>query len=207
MLARIERSGGFTLIEILVAIFIFAIMFALGYGVVSAAAQHRQNIAQAEDRLRELHTTMRWLSLDFTQLVPRPVRDQQGSGDEGALRVDPRGDVLAHLTRGGWRNSAGVARSNLQRVHYLLDNGQLVRLEWPVLDAAQGAAPRRRVMMTRVRSVSVRVMNVARQWVDSWPVLAAGQAAQGLHSRPIAVEFVIDTEDFGLLRRVIEVPG
>lgn len=201
------KARGFTLIEILVAIFIFSIMFALGYGAVSAAAQHRSTIVDAESRLRELHTTMRWLSLDLTQAVARPVRDSQGGGDEPAIRIEPRANVLLQLTRGGWRNSAGVARSSLQRVHYILDDGQLVRLEWPVLDAAQGAIPRRRALLGRVRAVTVRAMNPTRQWVDSWPAITTVPGPQSLRMRPLAVEVLIETEDFGLLRRVIEVPG
>ena len=202
-----EKLRGFTLIEILVAIFVFAIMFAIGYGAVSAAAQHKASIATAETRLRDLQNTMRWLSLDFTQLVSRPVRDLPGSGEEAALRIDPRSNVLANLTRAGWRNSAGIARSNLQRVQYLLDDGQLVRLEWPVLDAAQSTIPRRRALLGKVRSVTVRAMNMGRQWTESWPPASAAVNSANLRLRPLAVEIILDTEDFGTLRRVIEVPG
>ena len=198
---------GFTLIEILVAILVFAIMFAIGYGAVSAAADHRAGIAAAEARLRDIQTTMRWLSLDFTQLVARPVRDVQGSADEPALSIDPRNNVLANLTRGGWRNSSGIARSNLQRVHYALDDGQLVRLEWPVLDATQATRPRRRALMGGLRSVKMRAMNAGRQWQDSWPPSVSSAAAGNLRLRPLAVEITLDTEDFGILRRVVEVPG
>ena len=204
---NVHKLRGFTLIEILVAIFVFAIMFAIGYGAISAAAQHKAGIATAETRLRDIQNTMRWLSLDFTQLVSRPVRDLPGSGEEAALRIDPRNNVLANLTRGGWRNSAGIARSSLQRVNYLLDNGQLVRLEWPVLDAAQSAIPRRRALLDKVRSVTVRAMNMGRQWTDSWPPASVPANSANLRLRPLAVEIIIETEDFGTLRRVIEVPG
>jgi hypothetical protein len=49
-------------------------------------------------------------------------------------------------------------------------------------------------------------MDVSRQWRDQWPPQTAVQGVQNLRLRPIAVEVVIDTEEFGKLRRVFEVP-
>ena len=204
-----KRGGnnGFTLIEILVAVFIVAIMFALGYGAISQAARQRERIAAAQDRLVLLQSTMRLLTQDFAQLQPRPVRDLQGGNWEPALLIDARRDVLARLTRGGWPNSGGLQRSNLQRVQYLLDNGTLVRLEWPVTDAAQNVLPRRRPLLDGVQSMTIRLMNDQGQWQSSWPPATATAASQNLRLRPIAVEIVIATAAEGELRRLIEVPG
>ncbi|MCS6947862.1 MAG: type II secretion system minor pseudopilin GspJ [Steroidobacteraceae bacterium] len=205
-LCRAPRRG-FTLVELLVAVFIAAVMFALGYGAVTQAVQQREQLAAAQRRLLELQTTMRFLSQDFGQLVPRPVRDAQGSGEEGALRVDARAAVLARLTRGGWSNSAGVRRGSLQRVHYEFDAGALVRIEWPTLEFTQASVPRRRVLLTGLRSVSIRLLDGSRQWVDSWPPSLGMSVERALRARPIAVEVILDTEDFGPIRRLIEVPG
>jgi general secretion pathway protein J len=156
----------------------------------------------------ELQSSMRFLAQDLSQAVPRPVRDSNGSGEEPAFWVDARRDVLLRLTRGGWRNSAQLQRSQLQRVHYLLDNGALIRLEWPVTDATQATVPRRRILLTELRGVRVRLMNRARQWQDSWPAATAvANSARTLRERPIAVEVVLETNDLGELRRVFEVPG
>jgi hypothetical protein len=49
-------------------------------------------------------------------------------------------------------------------------------------------------------------MAASREWVERWPA-TEGDAATDGRERPAAIEFTIDLEDWGQLRRVIEVPG
>ncbi len=96
---------GFTLIELLVALFVTAVMFAIGYGAITEALQNRDSVRQQQQRLNDLQRTMRMLTQDFSQVAPRPVRDVLGTGEEDALRADPRVATLVSLTRGGVGNS------------------------------------------------------------------------------------------------------
>jgi type II secretion system protein J len=66
--------------------------------------------------------------------------------------------------------------------------------------------PTRQRLLTGVRSVRFRFMNANREWVERWPVAAAGGTVDE-RARPAAVEIVIDLEDWGEIRRVIEVAG
>jgi general secretion pathway protein J len=76
------RIRGFTLIELMVALFIAAIMFAMGYGAINQALNSRDAIKEQQAHLLELQNTVRILEQDFVQLAPRPVR--QPVGDEPA---------------------------------------------------------------------------------------------------------------------------
>ena len=67
------RNRGFTLLELLVAMFIAAIMFAIGYGAINQAVNNHSAVADQQARLLELQTAMRVLEQDFVQLEPRPV--------------------------------------------------------------------------------------------------------------------------------------
>jgi len=70
--------GGFTLVEVLVALLILGIMSALGYGTYREARLSAQRTEEALQRSREIEFGMRVVTMDFGQLVPRPVRDPLG---------------------------------------------------------------------------------------------------------------------------------
>ena len=79
-------SRGFTLIEILVALLILGIMSALGYSAYRAARLSAERTEQSLKRTREIEIGMRLLVMDFSQMVPRPVRDPMGQSRLPALR-------------------------------------------------------------------------------------------------------------------------
>lgn len=198
--------GGFTLLELLVAIFIAALMFAMGYGTLRQAATTRGALLEKQARLLELQTAMRVLEQDFVQLTPRPVR--QPIGDEPsqpALQANPgatqsSGAVsslggtsgtasssqgatsgtppLVALTRAGWANPNGLQRPAEQRVAYYLENGTLRREYWYVLDPTLSSTTARRELLKKVKSVTIQYMDLTHTWQPQWPPsTVAGTAA------------------------------
>jgi general secretion pathway protein J len=84
-----ERHAGFTLVEILVAMLIMAIMAALGYSTYRAARVSAERTEDSLKRSREIEFGMRVVASDFAQLAPRPVRDILGQNRLLALRGTP----------------------------------------------------------------------------------------------------------------------
>lgn len=77
-----KRSAGFTLVEILVALLILAIMSAMGYSTYRAARISSERTEDSLKRSREIEFGMRVMASDFAQLAPRPVRDILGTGTD-----------------------------------------------------------------------------------------------------------------------------
>jgi general secretion pathway protein J len=201
------RGAGFTLVELLVAIFITAVMFALGYGAIRQATENRDRVRSEQQRIVAVQRAVRLMTQDFAQAVPRPVRDILGSGEEPALRADARDTTLVALTRGGVAQLAGAQRPTLQRIEYRLEQGTLWRLAWPALDRTQGYEAARREVLRSLRAVRLRYLDAAGQWQEQWPPSGTGTPALRLRMRPIAVEITLDTEDYGVIVRLVEVPG
>jgi general secretion pathway protein J len=225
---NVRRLRGFTLIELVVALFIAAIMFAFGYRGLSQAIMSRKEVDEQSARLQALQTTMRILEQDFELAAPRPVRNLIGDGYQpafsaagtngliGSISTQLSGSSLTGatppivtLTRVGWTNPVGIQRSEMQRVSYSIENGALTRSYYPVLDATQTVLPVKRVLIDHVKSFNLRFMDAGHNWVTSWPESTLGAVPQltQLRYRPIAVEVKIEIEGWGMLTRHIEVAG
>jgi general secretion pathway protein J len=200
------REQGFTLLEILIATAIMAIMGLLAYQMVGQARQGVEATGSHLDRLHEVQRAMHLLTSDFRTAAHRPVRETIGDGYRAALLRDPNSVALVELSHAGWPNGAGMPRGTVQRVSYRLEERKLIREHWNVTDATLASPPIRRDLLTDVESLEIRYMNNAREWVTEWP--PPGSAAKlASRMRPLAVEITLVLADYGELRRLIEVPG
>lgn len=201
------KARGFTLVELLVAIFIFAIVAAIAMGGYNQLARQSDIVNEGATRTREIQSAMQRMNIDFTTLEPRPVREPLGDSQLPAIRSNARGgETLAEFTHSGWSNPAGLPRSTLQRVSYRLENNRLLREYWIALDRTMSSEPESAVLLDRVKRAELRFMDSNRNWHDQWPPLGySGPDAMRL--RPIAVEITLELEDWGELKRLVEVAG
>ena len=70
------RAAGFTLVELLVAIFVFAIVSAIAMGGYNELVKQSGIASEGAARTRNVQSAMQRLVMDFTSLEPRPIRDR-----------------------------------------------------------------------------------------------------------------------------------
>jgi general secretion pathway protein J len=208
------RTRGFTIVEVMVALFIAAIMFAIGYGAINQALRDRDSINASQQRVTEIQRGMRVVAQDFAQLVARAARDTSGTGQlMPAVFSNATDNILVTFTRAGWTNPAGLQRPAEQRVRYRFLDGSLIREYWSVVDPALNNEPRKRILITRVTSAEVRFLDPAsRNWRTDWPAtqpsgqVNPAQIDMTLLPRPLLIEFTLVLEDWGRVQRVFEIP-
>jgi general secretion pathway protein J len=200
------RARGFTLIEVLVALLILSFMSALGYSTYKAARLSAERAQESMKRTREIEFGLRVMLQDFAQAVPRPIRDPLGSSRLPAFRGGIGAPTLLDLTRAGWSNTAGMQRSTLQRVSYVLTGDKLQRSYQTVLDATTQNTPAVVDLLTGVSSIKFNFLDSNQGWNTQWPPPTLG-LPESLWTRPVAVEILIEFKDWGHVRRLVEVAG
>ena len=198
-----RRMRGFTLLEVLIAVAVFAVVGVMAYGGLQAVLSQQAIARDNADRFRELQFAVQQVSRDLLQLNPRPVREPLGDGYRAALYSDPRGEVLLEFTRGGWTNPLGQPRAAVQRVAYVLEDDLLLRRHWFVPDQTLGEEPVERELLSGVEEVRLRFFGPG-GWSEEWP---AGGVGADPSLRPLAVEITLELEDWGEILRLIEVPN
>lgn len=190
------RAGGFTLIEILVAVAILAVAAAITYTGLASALTTRERAAAAAERTTALQKAYLRLRNDLQQLRARPARDPFGEM-QPALVLLAEGAI--EFTRSGWRNPLSQPRSALERVGYRIDDdARLVRTSWRAIDRAQNAPVAEAIVLEQVEELRWRFL-VGAEWTDRWPPPSA-DGVPVLEAVPRAVEATLVLKDLGEVR-------
>lgn len=199
-----RNAKGFTLIEVLVAIAIFAVLSALAYGALGQSVLAQEALSERIERTRSIQRAMRIITRDFLQLAPRPVRGELGDGYTPALTTAFETGFAVQLTRGGWMNPMTLPRGTQQRAAYRLEDDELIRYHWNVLDYTLSNEIIEVTLLDDVQNVAFLFMQQNGEWSDVWPP-AGRQGGGSLRLRPRAVQVVLTLYDEGEISRIVEV--
>jgi len=195
-------SRGFTLIEVVIAMAIFAILAALAYSGLQSVIDSKSHTEAGLERLQAVQMSMLTLGNDLQQIAPRDAQDALG-GKLHKLSTQSS-EYLVEFTRSGWRNPADSPRSSLQRVAYKLDEDRLIRVYWSHVNRADEERRVERVLIDNIESLQLRFLNEQQEWTEDWPE-AAVLTSSNESPVPLAIEATLDTHDWGEITRLLRV--
>jgi general secretion pathway protein J len=206
--ARVARlpfpSRGFTLLEMVVAIAIFAVIAAISYGALDNFLQAKAHIDRETDQAKALQTMFVLLEQDLRYAVNRSVRN--GYGDVEPAFVGAPGDALAAGERLRLTTirpaPEGIGVPQLLRVAWRLNNGELSRVTWQVLDRDIDSSERRRRLLENVEDIAFTFYSY-----DGEQKLATTNDWSSATTLPVGVEVTVLMQGRPAYRRVFEVIG
>lgn len=191
--SRASQSGGFTLVELLVAVLVFGLLAASAYGGLTALSAVAGVQHERSDTFADLQRAVATLDSDLRQLVSRRGRDRNG-------RPLPVLGADAHTLlgrRAGRVNPADLPRSQLQQFEWRLEQSVLVRRSWPEVNSSPDSAPSGRTAFEAVIDIEFRFRDSSGTWHRQWPASSPPQLL------PSAVEYVVESPTFGRVRRLV----
>ncbi|WP_240554795.1 type II secretion system minor pseudopilin GspJ [Oceanicoccus sagamiensis] len=203
---RNTQAFGFTLIEVMLAMLITAFVAMLAYSGLSTSIIAAEGHEEQAQQIAAIQLPLTVLERDIRNAVARSINNEYDDV-EGAMVGGTFSDYPLTLTRRGWHNPRGLARGELQRVRYMLEDNELWRESWSVLDRnSEYDGQQRTLLLKGVDNLEIAFLNAGSagasssslggEWVDSW---------EDNERLPLAIDIKFELENFGEVRRVFSI--
>lgn len=225
---RLKRSAGFTLLEVMVAISISAVIAILAYQGLGSASAGAERSREILTQVNELDRAWQILGADMRHLLAPEIGPTGGRFQfraqslEGDTEVEQR---LMVFVRRNWFNPLQRPRSDLQEVSYRIEEGTLWRdyrpyRNMPYDEFAFEQRAARQELLNRVTNIEIRFLSTGvlqrsgrgaligdeytRDWVPIWP--DPNEMGNPL-ALPLAVYIRIEIEGVGSSERLFDIVG
>lgn len=180
-ISALKRHSGFTLLEVMIAISITALIGIASTNLLSNIIESKKVTDIRSMQLTTLQRFNQFVSRDVEQIINRSIRDQYGD-TQSAIIIDGS-DYLAEWTRLGWRNSPITEdpRAEMQRIAFQLydindeecakakkrlqewgelnpEGSCLLRYFWPMLDRSGESEAKIQIILDLVESLEVEIL-------------------------------------------------
>ncbi len=179
-----QPDAGFTLIEVLVALALFALISGAGFTMLDQVLRTQRSTEGRLERLAELQRAMVLVTTDFLQARGR------------SFTAEP-GDTSPTIA---FRRNAADLGEGAVSLTYQLQNGALMR----IVSRSSGPPIARQALLPGVTAADWRFYDAQSGWQVEWP--PQGQLPGAAPPNPRAVELRVTLANGQALRRVALLP-
>lgn len=134
---NLSRIQGFTLLEVIVALLVLAIISVIAVTGLQAVILSHNRTTEVSERLAQLQMARLQMQRDFSQMIGAPLINQAGT-------------QITFMGNGYINPMAAEARSTLQFIEYTLQDAQLVRQTWQTPEQGFELEPSGRILLTEI---------------------------------------------------------
>lgn len=189
-----NNKSGFTLLEILIALFIFTILSLMLTSALHNMINFQAGVEAKAERLRNLQMALLVMSRDVEQVVNRSVMNTHGTKEVAFIGSH---DSFT-FTHAGFANlTSHTPQSSLQRTTYVWEDHSLKRMTWAALDQAPGSIMHSRTLLLKVKDAHFQYLDKEGHFHDQWPLVE-----QPNQSLPRAVRIELTLSTWGILSQL-----
>ncbi len=166
--ARTSQAG-FTLVEVLVALFIFSLLSAATLAVLTTTLTSKAQMADKSTLMKQRASLRILMKADFVNTLAIAKTDEYGQPSPVQFAGGDIGNgALLQLSRTGWDNPGGIERrSNLQAVEYIFEKGALIRRVRARFNAVTATQTYDQVLLMGLEQAKFTFFD-GEQWNDNW---------------------------------------
>ena len=162
-----KRARGFTLVEVLVAVALLALVATLAWRATSALVDSEVRLSDEARKWRTLDSAFARLEADIRQAQPRSVRTPRGIEPAWLAATETHGSSAIVFTRAGAEFDAEPGAAG-QRIGYRVRNAALEIVYWPALDRADETSTAF-ALVDAVAAFRVEQLGARGDWTAAWP--------------------------------------
>ncbi|MFI4963126.1 MAG: GspJ family T2SS minor pseudopilin variant LspJ [Legionellales bacterium] len=194
---------GFTLIEILIALTVFAILASITSSALYHAFSTRARVNSQADQLNALQMAISIIEQDTIQIVDRGVR---GTDMHPVAAFIGQAKYLEFTRDGVINPKSKEKRSTLKRVALVCEGGQLLHRTWISLDAPNRTNFEDKILLEQITHCYFNYLDHSLQPLTEWHDQALTQN-QTKEPFPKAIQVNLTLKEWGEMNMLFIIPG
>ncbi len=196
------RTSGYTLVEVVVALAIFALVSTLSVGIIKQAFDTRAHLIATNERMNAVELAISLIQRDAAHITNRAIRSTNNQ-----LLPPFVGEAnYVEFTRNGVVNPNALStRSTMKRVALLCENEQLIRRTWATLDGPTHRDFIDKVLLDNLNHCVFTYLTHNLEFLTEWRPHALGPNQQK-ESLPSAVALSLSVAQLGKASFLFVIP-
>lgn len=195
---QVRLTGGFTLVELLIAIVLFSILSVGSYQVLDSVISSHRKLSSHNEKFEGLRRSINMLVRDLQQVQSRTAVNSYGT-EEAALILESSDQSRLVFSSGGWANPLVAARGTVSRIEFFVEDDVLIKRRWLVLDALDQETYFDIQLIKNISGFEIRALDSDDRWISYWP-----KQGMPITELPRVLEVELKIPGMGTVKRLLE---